>query len=304
MAWDEFSVVLRAREFVRKANVTAIPVPLESYLATARATSREIADMAADEAGTCFPMADGSYRICVNANDRIERCRFTICHEIGHIVLGLKSEHKTEPWTTGRPLAERLCDLFAAELLLPSTLFEPAAEDAPVSLAGIDALARQFEASVTATGSRYADSVSTPCAFVLSHQGRVVYASRSNALKDANAFIARHLELPAASISARARAGEGVSAGQSDAADWFSDWERGGILIEEARHLAQWDQTLTLISFESGELPLREESVRSDRRWETEGREPQYHRDDQGDGELALRELDGNLRWPGKKRRR
>ena len=304
MAWDEFSVVLRAREFVRKANVAAIPVPLEFYLAAARATSREIADMAADEAGTCFPMADGSYRICVNANDRIERRRFTICHEIAHIVLGLKSEHKTEPWTAGRPLAERLCDLFAAELLLPGKMFEPAAEDAPVSLAGIDALARRFEASVTATGSRYADSVSTPCAFVLSHQGKVVYASRSKALKDANAFIARHLELPAASISARLRAGEGVSAGQSDAADWFSDWERGGILVEEARHLTQWDQTLTLISFESGELPLGAESVRSVRRWETEGREPQYHRDDQGDGELALRELDGNLRWPGKKRRR
>src|SRR5258708_28104608 len=174
MAWDEFSVVLKARGFVRKANVASIPVPLESYLAAARATSREIANMGADEAGTCFPMADGSYRICVNANDRIERRRFTVCHEIGHIVLGLKSEHKTEPWTTGRPLAERLCDLFAAELLLPGKLFEPAAEDAPVSLAGIDALARQFEASVTATGSRYADSVSTPCAFVLSHQGSVL----------------------------------------------------------------------------------------------------------------------------------
>ena len=76
MAWDEFSVVLRAREFVRKANVTAIPVPLESYLATARATSREIADMAADEAGTCFPMADGSYRICVNSTLSLSVARF------------------------------------------------------------------------------------------------------------------------------------------------------------------------------------------------------------------------------------
>jgi hypothetical protein len=303
MAWAEFSVVLRAREFVRKANVAAIPVPLEPYLATARATAREMADMATDEAGTCFPMADGSYRICVNRNDRIERRRFTVCHEIGHIVLGLKSEHKTEPWTAGRPLAERLCDLFAAELLLPGKLFEPAAEDTPVSLAGIDALARQFEASVTATGSRYADSVSTPCAFVLSHQGKVVYASRSKALKDANAFIARHLELPTGSISARSRAGDVLSAGQSDAADWFSNWERGGTLVEEARHLAQWDQTLTLIWFESGELPAAPEQIRSERRWEIEGRELPHRREDQGDGEFGLKELDGNPRWPSKKRR-
>jgi hypothetical protein len=55
MAWDEFSVVFEREEFVRKAKRGAIPVPLESYLAAARATSREIADMGADEAGTCFP---------------------------------------------------------------------------------------------------------------------------------------------------------------------------------------------------------------------------------------------------------
>src|SRR5258708_549508 len=200
MAWDEFSVVLKAREFVRKANVTVIPVPLEAYLAAARASVREMADMAADEAGTCFPMADGSYRICINASDRIERRRFTVCHEIGHIVLGLKSDHKTEPWTTERPLAERLCDFFAAELLLPAKLFEPAAESAPISLAGIDALSQQFEASVTATGSRYANSVRTPCAFVLSHQGKVVYAARSRTLKDANAFIQPRTDLPPASV--------------------------------------------------------------------------------------------------------
>src|SRR4051794_1762159 len=102
MALDEFSVVLKAREFVRKANITTIPAPLEPYLAAARAVVREMADMPTDEAGTCFPMADGSFRICINANDRAERRRFTVCHEIGHIVLGLKSDHKTEPWTTGR----------------------------------------------------------------------------------------------------------------------------------------------------------------------------------------------------------
>ena len=302
MAWDEFSVVLKAREFVRKANVTTVPVPLAPYLAAVHATAHEMADMGADEAGTCFPMADGSYRICINGNDRIERRRFTVCHEIGHIVLGLKSEHKAEPWTTGRPLAERLCDLFAAELLLPGKLFEPPAEGAPVNLAGIDALARQFEASVTATGSRYADSVSAPCAFVLSHQGKVVYASRSKALKDANAYIARHLELPAGSVSERSRAGEVLSTGQSDAADWFDNWERGGILVEEARHLAQWDQTLTLIRFENG-LPSDQEQVRGERRWEVEGREFPDRREDQGDGEFALKELDGKLRWPSKKLR-
>ncbi len=66
---------------------------------------------------------------------------------------------------------------------------------------------------------------------------------------------------------------------------------------------SSWDQTLTLIWFESGELPSALEQVRSERRWEIEGRELPYRREDQGDGEFGLKELDGNLRWPSKKRR-
>ena len=297
MAWDDFSVVLKAREFVRKSNISAIPAPLEPYLAAAYATVREVADMAADEAGTCFPMADGSFRICINANDRIERRRFTVCHEIGHIVLGLKSDHNTEPWTTGRPLAERLCDLFAAELLLSGKLFELAADSAPVSLAGIDALSEQFEASVTATGSRYAGSVRTPCAFVLSHQGKVVYASRSKTLKDANAFIQPRANLPSGSASARARAGHSPSREQIDADVWFNDWERGGVLNEEARFLAQRDQVLTLLWFEDEEVPPVKRMVR---RWDRDVEE----RDPRMEDEDGLKELDGHLRWPSKKRRR
>jgi hypothetical protein len=303
MAWDEFSVVLKAREFIRRANIAAIPVPLEPYLAAVRATVRELPDMAADEAGTCFPMADGSYRICVNAQDSVERRRFTACHEVGHIVLGLRSDHNTDPWTTGRPLPERLCDLFAAQLLMPDHVFEPAAENAQLGLAAVDDLADRFLASVTATGSRFAESVSTPCAFVLSHRGKVVHVSRSKSLRDARALIARRSDLPTGSVSARARSGEVPGRQQIEAADWLSSWERGGVLLEEARHLAQWDQTLTLLWFEDGEVPSASERARREYRWEVEGRDtPRGRRDD--DDEFGLKELDGQLRWPGKSRRR
>ena len=184
--------------------------------------------------------------------------------------------------------------MFAAELLLPGKLFEPAAAIAPVSLAGIDTLANQFEASVTSTGSRYADSVSTPCAFVLSHKGKVINASRSKALKDANAFIERRLELPPGSISERTRAGDTLDRGEIDAAAWFSNWERGGALLEEARHLKQWDQTLTLLWFENEEVPSPRQHVHRARRWETEGRDLTHRREEED--EFGLKELDGQLR--------
>ncbi len=299
MALDEFTTVLRARNFVTKVNPTTIPVPLDAYLQEARAVFRVDTDLQPDEAGWSFP-GNGKHFIGVNANDRLVRQRFTVCHELAHIVLGLPSNHEALPWWSyaKRPLAEILCDVFAAELLLPYRLFQPVAEEAPISLATVDALAGRFLASATATGSRYAAVVSTPCAFVLSEEGKVRYASRSKALNDAKAWIPPRTDLPRGSVSERARTGAAGDREEVDADLWFSDWERGGVLLEEARHLAQWDQTLTLLWFESEEVPPLKPD-RRDRRWDPDGRELR-----EDEEEFGLQELDGNLRWPSKKRRR
>jgi hypothetical protein len=79
-------------------------------------------------------------------------------------------------------------------------------------------------------------------------------------------------------------AGEGPE--KVDADIWFSDWERGGVLLEIVRHFPRWDQTLTLLWFEGEEVPPEKRELRED------------------EEELGLQELDGNLRWPSKKRRR
>jgi hypothetical protein len=296
MAIDEFRAVLKAREFVRKVKPAAIPVPLELYVHEVGVVIRPDADLGPDEAGYCF-QNNGKHFICTNANDRLERQRFTICHELAHIVLGLASQHGSSPWWSyaKRPLAEILCDGFAAELLLPHDLFKPEAERAVIGLAAIEDIAARFQSSLTATGSRYAAVVSTPLAFVLSEQGKVRYASRSSALQGAAAWIPPRLDLPEGCLSKKARAGTPCDGrDEVDAAIWFSDWERGGTLLEEVRHVPQWDQTLTLLWFEDEEVPARR--ARSDRE------EFEARRDDE-DEEL-LPELDGNLRWPGKRRRR
>jgi hypothetical protein len=299
MALDEFSTVLKAQTFVHEVDPTTIPVSLDPYLQKAHAELRQDADLAPDEPGFSFP-GSGKFFICVNANDREERQRFTVCHELGHIVLGLPSNHKAAPWWSAkRPLAEILCDVFAAELLLPRRLFEPLANEGPVSMAAVDSLAVRFLASTTATGSRYAAATSAPCAFVLSEAGQVRYASRSKALRDASAGIPPRVDVPSGSVSARMRAGESPSREEIDADLWFSNWERGGVLLEEARYLASWDQILTLLWFDSEEVPSLK---RPTSRWDRDGDESREPRDDED--ELGLKELDGNLRWPIKKRRR
>jgi hypothetical protein len=288
---DEFRAVLKARAFVSEVGAVALPVRVEAYLEHINAVLHPQTDMEPDEAGCSFSNG-GKHYICVNANDRPDRQRFTICHEIAHIVLGLPSEHKAlTTWSYAkRPPAEVWCDVFAAELLLPYRLFKEEAEKMPIGLASVEDLAGRFQASTTVTGSRFAAVVGTPCAFVLSEQGKVRYASRSTTLRDANAWIQLRLDIPRGSLSEKVRAGSPYDGTEKVDADiWFNDWERGGVLLEEARHFPRWDQTLTMLWFENEEVPRPR-------------REGEELREDEE--ELGLEELDGNLRWPSKKRRR
>ncbi len=296
MGMDEFQAVLKARELVQKVKPTTIPVPVELYAQEVGAVIRPQDDMEADEAGYCFE-SNGKRFICTNATDRSERQRFTVCHEVAHLRLGLPSQHGSRPWWSyaKRPLAEILCDVFAAELLLPYDLFHPEAEKASIGMSSIDDLAERFQASVTATGSRYAAVVSSPVAFVLSEQGKVRYASRSKLLKDAPAWIPPRLDIPEGSLSKKVRAG--LTAESQDTVDadlWFSEWERGGTLVEEVRHLPQWDQTLSLLWFEDGEVPARK--FRDER--------GAVYEEEENEDDALLKELHGNLRWPAKNRRR
>jgi hypothetical protein len=206
----------------------------------------------------------------------------------------LPSQHGGSAWSYAkRPLAEIFCDIFAAELLLPYDLFFPEAEKAQISLSSIDALAEHFDASTIATASRFAYVVTTPVAFVLSENGKVRHASRSKALREAPAWIAPGLELPQDSLTKRVREAQTAQTrDEIDAELWFSDWERGGTLLEEARHLQKWDQTLTLLWFEDEEVPGRKS--RDERGSIIDERE--------SEDDALLKELDGQLRWPSKNR--
>ena len=87
MAIDETSAVLKARAFVSKANPSTVPRSRRTAISPRqRRSCASRNDLQEGMLGVSFSLSGKNY-ICVKGNDSPERQRFTICHEIAHIVL-------------------------------------------------------------------------------------------------------------------------------------------------------------------------------------------------------------------------
>src|ERR1700733_8125184 len=89
---DELAVIVKAHSFISKISSLKVPVVLEDYLAQVNAVMSIDDSLGADESGMCVTN-NGRHCIFFNGKDTSERQRFTVCHELGHIVLGLPSSH-------------------------------------------------------------------------------------------------------------------------------------------------------------------------------------------------------------------
>ena len=285
---DELFIATKAREFVRLCGPLPLPVSVDKYAAQIDGvvTAETLED---NEDAWSFRESSGKYRICVNCAHNSTRQRFSVCHEVAHVVLEVESDHSSPSWSySRRPPGEVACDVFAAELLLPYKMFKPRVDAADMGLASISSLAEDFDASLISTGSRFATFSAGLCAFVISEGGKVRYSARSARLREAKGWIQPGSTLALDSLSARVRAGEGRSGPEeAEPEQWFEGWERDGSLYEDARHLGQWDQTLTLLWFDDEELSA-----------------PAPERKPWDEDAYRLRELDGVLPWPGRRKRK
>src|SRR5581483_3114455 len=152
---DELQVRHRARTFLAALH-GQVGADVEAYARAANARVRyEVLDPG--ESGYTVPK-DAGFVITVNSDESPERQRFTVCHEIAHIVLELPSTHGELPsWSFAkRHLNEVWCDIFASELLMPYDQFQQRIPRGDPSTEVIEALAQAFGASFPATASRYA----------------------------------------------------------------------------------------------------------------------------------------------------
>ena len=257
---DEQDVVRRAREFMQGLDLSNIRESLEPYLTRANARVRE-EELGPGESGTVAEIK-GKLVITVNSHESLERQRFTICHELGHKVLGLDSSHQhVPPWGhIKRDRTEVLCDVFAAELLMPHAQFSAACQDSEPSLETLRSLMDTFKTSFPATGSRFARLTNVPCAFVNMQGGLVRYATMSTPLRRLGARIRLTTPIPAGSLAARLRQAKASEFQDGEVAqdEWFENWPSGLDLIELSRHHHTSDTTLSLLWFEEDEAPRME----------------------------------------------
>ena len=100
--------------------------------------------------GELYNDKDG-YRIVCSSDQPRSRQRFTVAHELAHVIL--ESTGRNAP-RAGRSV-ERICDMLAAECLMPTSVFEDQLP-ATLTLSDVAHLARTFGTSITATAIRCA----------------------------------------------------------------------------------------------------------------------------------------------------
>lgn len=288
---DEADVRQKARAFAAKVDLSDIRTDLAPYVvaANAKVKKEELDD---GESGYTISKPNGTHVITVNSLEMEERQRFTICHEIAHIVLGLESSHEEVPsWSYAkRHPNEIACDAFASELLMPYQVWLSAVPKEEPSLNLIQHMADLFGTSFPASASRFASLCDMPCAFVTMERGVVRYTARSTTLRQVGAWISPRSAIPTGSVAHRIRT-SGISAtetGEVSQDVWFDNWEKGCDLWELSRHYQRTDTTVSLLWYDSDDLP--ETAInRFGARIQAEG---------------GLVELTGELPWPGRSRRR
>lgn len=256
---DEAQARGRARTFLAGLG-KGLTADLEAY---ARAVNARVRYEALEDGEAGFTLQKGpGFVITVNSNESREPQRFTICHELGHIVLGLPSSHGEIPswFYAKRDPNELWCDVFASELLMPHELFERKIPEGEPSLGIVEGLAEAFGASFPATASRYASLVKFPCAYVIMDRGVVRYAAPNASFRRRGIRIPMKSPIPPGSVAQRLRqaGASSVNSGQIPQDVWLENCDEGYDLYELSRHYAKFDQTLSILWCTEDELPSGE----------------------------------------------
>ena len=184
------------------------------------------------------------------------RKRFAVAHELGHWVLhelvsqilSCTSDDMVAKYKASVPEVE--ANYFAAELLMPQSLFRPRIHGAYPSTDVIRELAEYFQTSLTATAVRFIEVADEPCAMVVSERGRVRWWRASERLAG-QFWLEPKSEVSAETVAGAYFSGEPIPAEpeEVDAEAWLGGRARqiAESLFESAVPLDRYGQVISLL---------------------------------------------------------
>lgn len=155
-----------ANTLLEKYRITTLPIPIEEI---ARSEGALIARKAFDGTQSGFALRDGeTWVIGVNASTSPRRQRFTIAHELGHLVMHegklivdhtMRVNWRDEKSSMATDIEEIEANAFAAAILMPEAAVRQRVSshlrERPMNRESlISELAREFDVSVEAMGYR------------------------------------------------------------------------------------------------------------------------------------------------------
>ncbi len=121
-------------------NITTLPIKVTDIIKQTNIKLLNNSDcnfLKSNQLGICI-FIDNEWYIIVNDTMKIERIRFTIAHELGHIFLGHRLQYSDKEDKNGKPITEITADIFATLLLAPPCLIQG------LGLKEIDDISRVF----------------------------------------------------------------------------------------------------------------------------------------------------------------
>ena len=141
------------------------PVDIRKIALYLGATSVGITDL--PFSGVLLPSED-SFRILVNKHHNVVRQRFSVAHEVAHVLLNPGCVAMRQSPTLHSDELEKRCESLAALLLMPDPAFSDFSQQNRAGIERIIELARLFVTSIQATAIRYVDVVKEKCVLIVS----------------------------------------------------------------------------------------------------------------------------------------
>lgn len=251
-----------ARGVLRDLGINSLPID-PKYIAEKMGFTTDERPFHQDNVDGLLIRDDEGGFVVINSNIQYEpRKRFTYAHELGHAFIPWhrsQTEYRCSNLSIagigGDPVKEREANSFAAELMMPSQLFEYDVARTPFNFDSLSKLAEEkYSTSLQATALRFARFTVERCAVVLIHKGIIQWSYCSRTFKEKVRTGKKVTNLTHAFDFFDSGVILDGKSNEVYAKAWIETSDPDRIIKEQSRSFQDLEMVLTLLEFPTNEL--------------------------------------------------